>query len=169
MKHVTDVMSSEVAFCHMGDTMNRAAQLMWERDCGCVPIVDDRKQVIGIITDRDICMATYTQGKLLSELPVSLACSREVQTCKASDTLEHAEKQMTKAQVRRLPVADERGELVGVVSIADLAHHSRRAAPTDKHIQRTLSAVLAAVTRRRHSADASARPGEHTTDMPANR
>ena len=168
MKHVADVMSTHLVSCHMNDSMNRAAQLMWEQDCGCLPIVDAEMHVMGIITDRDICMATYTQGKLLTDLCVSLACTKEVQTCKATDSLAFAEELMTNAQVRRLPVLDDYGALVGLVSIADLAKHMPHKGATDKVAHRALSTVLQAVTRRRHSADASARPGAGTTDIPTN-
>jgi CBS-domain-containing membrane protein len=162
MKRVAEVMSTEVASCHMNDSMNHAAQLMWEHDCGCIPIVDDDRHVVGIITDRDICMAAYTQGKSLNELPVSLACSRDVQTCRTTDTVARAEELMTNAQVRRLPVVDPTGVLVGLVSMSDLAHHTKSAA--DKLAQRTLAAVLEAVTRRRHAREPSDnKPGVHTT------
>jgi len=162
MKRVAEVMSKEVASCHMNDSMNRAAQLMWEHDCGCIPVVDDGSRVVGIITDRDICMAAYTQGKSLKELPVSLACSSDVQTCRTIDTLARAEELMTHAQVRRLPVVDPMGVLVGLVSMSDLAHHTKSTA--DKLAQRTLAAVLEAVTRRRHAHEPSEnKAGVHTT------
>jgi CBS domain-containing protein len=161
MKHVADVMSKDVASCHMQDSMNRAAQLMWEHDCGCIPIVDDASRVVGIITDRDICMATYTQGKPLWELPVAQACTHDVQTCRTTDKLSYAEEIMTDAQVRRLPVVDPLGTLVGLVSLSDLAHHNKSTA--DKLAHRTLSAVLEAVTRRRRAADAGAKAGVHVS------
>jgi CBS-domain-containing membrane protein len=151
MKRVADVMSTKVASCHVDESMNDAAQIMWEQDCGSVPIVDDHSHVIGIITDRDVCMATYTQGKCLKDLPVSLACSGDVQTCRASDSLAHAEELMSNAQVRRLPVIDSHGALIGMVSLSDLAHHSKWTSARDKLGQRTLSALRQAVTRRRHS------------------
>lgn len=150
MKRVADVMSKEVATCHMDESMSRAAQLMWERDCGCVPIVDDHFRVVGIITDRDICMAAYTQGKALSELPVSLACSRGLQTCRPTDSVDFAEQLMADALVRRLPVVDAQEVLVGLVSLSDLAPHTKSTSAGDRPGQRALSAVLDAVTRRRH-------------------
>lgn len=162
MKCVADIMSTEVASCHMHETMNRAAQLMWEHDCGCIPIVDDGSRVVGIITDRDICMAAYTQGKALTELPVSLACSRDVQTCRTIDSLANAEELMVNAQVHRLPVVDPTGVLVGMVSMSDLAHHKRSVA--DRLVQRTLARALEAITRRRHAFEASEnKPGVHLT------
>ncbi|MET0385220.1 MAG: CBS domain-containing protein [Polyangiales bacterium] len=144
-------MSMDVASCSMDDSMNRVAQLMWERDCGCVPIVDELSRVIGIITDRDVCMAAYTQGRSLAELPVSLACSRDVQTCRGSDSLARAEALMTRAQVRRLPVVDDAGVLVGLLSLGDLAHRLKNvgAARSDTLGLRHVAAVLEAVTRPR--------------------
>jgi CBS domain-containing protein len=162
MKHVADIMSTQVSSCHMNESMNRAAQLMWEQDCGCIPIVDDDRRVVGIITDRDICMAAYTQGKALTELPVSLACSRDVQTCRTIDSLANAEDLMTNAQVRRLPVVDPNGVLVGLVSMSDLAHHKR--STPDKLAQRALATVLGAVSRSRRALEAcNNKPGLHVT------
>ena len=162
MKHVADIMSRQVSSCHMNESMNRAAQLMWEQDCGCIPIVDDDRRVVGIITDRDICMAAYTQGKALTELPVSLACSRDVQTCRTIDSLANAEDLMTNAQVRRLPVVDPNGVLVGLVSMSDLAHHKR--STPDKLAQRALATVLEAVSRSRRALEAcNDKPGLHIT------
>jgi CBS-domain-containing membrane protein len=85
-----------------------------------------------------------------------------VQTCRTIDTLSHAQELMTNAQVRRLPVVDPSGVLVGLVSMSDLAHHTKSAA--DKLAQRTLAAVLEAVTRRRHGHEPSNnKPSVHTT------
>ena len=78
---VSDLMTREVRTCHQHDSLNRAAQLMWENDCGAVPVVDSDLKVIGMLTDRDICMAAYTQGKRLDEIPVVTAMSRQVVRC----------------------------------------------------------------------------------------
>ena len=60
---VHEIMSTDLATCQSEDTLNCAAQIMWERDCGVVPILDQGSRVIGMLTDRDICMAAYTQGR----------------------------------------------------------------------------------------------------------
>src|SRR5438046_1875104 len=75
---VEEIMSVDLETCRLEDTLNRPAQIMWEHDCGVVPVVDGEARVVGIITDRDICIAAYTQGRPLSEIPVSSACSQNV-------------------------------------------------------------------------------------------
>lgn len=138
-----DIMNREVATCGPQDSLNRAAQLMWERDIGCLPVVDAENRPVGMITDRDICMAAYTQGGALSSLQVGNAMSRDVSTCDANDTIDRAERRMREHQVRRLPVVDS-GKLVGIVSLNDIA-----LAATDKRqkdlsfqdVGQTLSAI----------------------------
>jgi predicted transcriptional regulator len=70
---VEQVMKQAVQACRRGDALNTAAQIMWEHDCGCVPVVDTENRVIGMITDRDICMAAYTRGEPLQTLRVETA------------------------------------------------------------------------------------------------
>ncbi|HEU4407108.1 MAG TPA: CBS domain-containing protein [Polyangiaceae bacterium] len=119
--HVHEAMTPEVASCSPESTLDRVAQIMWERDCGCVPVTDAEGRVVGVITDRDVCIAAWTQGKRLSEIPTSLVMSREVYTCGPADTLDGAEAVMRQRRVRRLPVVDASGRLVGVLSLGDLA------------------------------------------------
>jgi CBS domain-containing protein len=125
---VRDVMSRELVTCRRTDTLNRAAQQMWDGDCGAVPIVDEAGNLVGMLTDRDICMAAYTRGKPLSELGVSSAMSTALFTCRPTDTLRRVMDMMSSHQVRRLPVVDEQGVLVGIVSLADVARLAQ--APT---------------------------------------
>lgn len=146
---VEQIMSREVQTCRAEDTLDRAAQLMWDRDCGCLPVLksDDASRVMGLITDRDICMCAHFQGKPLHELHVSEAMSRQVQACKATDAAKNAEKLMSEARVRRLPVIDEAGSLIGVISLADLAREAmrelERSQPelTESEIGDTLAAI----------------------------
>ena len=72
---VREVMTKDVLTCSVSDRLNRAAQLMWESDCGCIPIVEEHGMLVGMLTDRDICMAAYTSGKPLSEISVTSAMS----------------------------------------------------------------------------------------------
>ena len=67
---VQDVMTRNVAACGVDESLNRAAQLMWECDCGSIPVLDASGSVCGMLTDRDICMAAYTQGLPLTQIPV---------------------------------------------------------------------------------------------------
>lgn len=117
---VADVMSSPACTCSAEDPLARAAQIMWERDCGAVPVVDKQGRAIAVVTDRDICMAAFTQGRLVSELRVDQAMSKLVYTCHPEDRLSTAERTMRVHQVRRLPVVDDAGRLLGVLSINDV-------------------------------------------------
>jgi CBS domain-containing protein len=117
--NVEKIMTRGVKTCGPEDTLWTAAQIMWENDCGCVPVVKDNK-VVGMITDRDICMAAWTQDARLSELRVSPVCSHEPLLCSPHDTVAKAEEIMRTRQVRRLPVVDE-NRLVGILSLNDIA------------------------------------------------
>jgi CBS domain-containing protein len=129
---VEQVMKEQVATCQAHDTLNTAAQLMWDHDCGCVPVVDGDAHVIGMITDRDICMASYTRGAPLRALRVQDAMSKTVCACRPQDALADAERMMRANQVHRLPVVDAGGRIVGILSLNDLAHEAGRAAGTRK-------------------------------------
>ena len=118
---VEDIMIRNVKCCAPADVLNHAAQIMWENDCGCVPVVDDDSRTVGILTDRDICMAAYTQGRALKDIQVSSAMSREVFVCRSSDDLLTAQRLMRGHCVRRLPATDADGKLMGIVSLTDIA------------------------------------------------
>ena len=126
---VEDIMSRKVSSCTASDSLERAAKLMWEHDCGCLPVCargDGADRTVGIITDRDICMHALFRGKPLGELRVEQAMARQLLTCRPDDTLDHAEKVMRGGRVRRLPVVDEHGALIGLISLADLACEAAR-------------------------------------------
>jgi CBS domain-containing protein len=118
---VADVMTNELVTCHEGDSLNRAAQLMWERRCGTVAVVDNAGKAVGMLTDRDICMAAYTQGRRLDDIAVATAMSRAVRTCPASAAVEDAEDIMAAHAVRRLIVIGDDGRASGILSIDDIA------------------------------------------------
>jgi CBS domain-containing protein len=118
---VKQVMVEEIKCCGPHDTLNRAAQIMWEHDCGCVPVVSDESGVVGILTDRDICMAAYTQGAILSSIPVSSIMSRELFACRPTDDILIAHRIMREHRVRRLLVTDAEAKLAGLVSLTDIA------------------------------------------------
>jgi CBS domain-containing protein len=116
------VMTDAVQVCSPDDLLHHSAQIMWDADCGSVPVVDASGRVCGIITDRDICMAAYTKGLPLNAIRVAEVMSRGVYSCSPEDTLERVIGIMAEAEVRRLPVVAEDGQLRGIVSLADIAH-----------------------------------------------
>jgi CBS-domain-containing membrane protein len=122
---VREIMTKDVRTCFATDSINRAAQVMWEADCGCVPVIDDQGNVVGIVTDRDICMAAYTQGRPLTEIAVGTIASKNVTTVNENDSLHQAEKLMHDVQVHRLPVVDGDRRLVGILSLNDLTRRVR--------------------------------------------
>jgi CBS domain-containing protein len=125
---IEQLMATDVATCGPDDTLNQAARIMWERDCGFVPVVENAqsRRAVGVITDRDVCMAAYTRGKPLPEIRVREVMSTRIRSCKPGDTPAAAEGIMGEAQVHRLPVVDEGGRLFGVISLADLAREAGR-------------------------------------------
>lgn len=123
--NVEQLMTSSVATCRATDSLNDAAKIMWERDCGAVPIVDDAGKPIAMITDRDICIASYTQGLPLLSMPVGSAMSKRIVTCREGEPVATAEAVMRGQQIRRLPIVNGEGRLVGILSLNDIATHGR--------------------------------------------
>lgn len=123
---VEEIMVREVKSCTQDDSLSRVAQIMWETDCGCVPVIDNDGRVIGMLTDRDICMAAFTQGATLNALRVSGSMSRGLFGCQPSDDLLAAHQVMREHRVRRLPVMGDTGKLLGIVSLTDIARASAR-------------------------------------------
>ncbi|HUJ57736.1 MAG TPA: CBS domain-containing protein [Kofleriaceae bacterium] len=135
-------MSRNVKTCHRHDRLERAAQLMWDHDIGAVPVVDDAGELIGMVTDRDACMAAYTQAKPLGALSVDVAMSKHVVTCHPDDTLATVSRLMAKHKIHRVPVIDDAHRPVGIVSLADLAGamtRTREIAPNE--VASTLAAI----------------------------
>jgi len=143
---VLELMQKDVKACKASDNVNIAAKLMWDHACGTLPVLDKEGKVAGMITDRDICMAAYTQGKRLQEIPVASCMSKAVFACKPTDELGAAEKLMQTKKIRRLPVVDEKGKLVGLLSLDDLArgvNGNGKAQPrvTEREIAETFSGI----------------------------
>lgn len=123
---IQQLMTPNVHICHPDDSMSTAAEKMWTYDIGSLPVIDDSGQVIGMITDRDICMAAFTQGKSLAEIPVWIAMSKELFTCTSDDSIKDAEDTLRSRQVRRLPVLNQNRSLVGIVSLNDIVREAER-------------------------------------------
>lgn len=114
-------MTREVRTCRPETSMNEAAHQMWAGDCGVLPVVDADQRVVGMVTDRDMCMGAYIQGKSLKDMRVADAMSHVTFSCQPSDSIEQVIRRMGDKQVRRVPVIDARGKLVGILSLNDLA------------------------------------------------
>ncbi len=123
---VSELMTRDVKTCGEHDFLNVAAKIMWDNDCGFVPVLGGNSRVVGILTDRDICMAAYTQGEPLHRLRAAGAMAQTVVSCTPEDDLATAEKLMKDNKVHRLPVCDSSGNIAGVLSLSDIAREAER-------------------------------------------
>jgi len=124
--NVHELMKKNVETCSVMDNLEVAAAKMWECDIGILPVLNSDGHVIGMLTDRDICMAAYTQHKSPAEIPVITAMAKEVFFTEPGATIQEAELTMRDHQIRRLPVIDAEGRLVGIISLNDLAREAER-------------------------------------------
>jgi CBS domain-containing protein len=140
--HIDRVMSKNVITIGADESINRAAELMWNHDVGYLPVVDAEGRVIAAITDRDVCMAAFTQGKPLHAIPVRSAMSLTLAYVRPDAPLDVAEELMRQRQLNRLPVIDADDRAVGVVSLKDLARVSeQRGGPSAKEVVHVLGGI----------------------------
>jgi CBS domain-containing protein len=102
-----------------------------------IPIVDDKGKLVGVVTDRDVCMAAFTQGRALQELPIHIAMSRHIYSARPEQSTTEVLQLMRAKQVRRIPVVNADGHPVGIVSLNDLT----RDAGTSPKITEALGAI----------------------------
>jgi len=119
---IDEIMTRNVRCISPDETLGTAAQIMWENDCGAVPVVETDGRLVGIVTDRDICMAAQLQGAPLHDSRVTSAMARDVKTCSPRDTPVTVQAIMSQNKIRRVPVVDDQGRLVGIVTLGDLAY-----------------------------------------------
>lgn len=121
---VREIMTRDIEACGGATDLATAAGIMWRNDCGIVPVVDepDRK-VIGLITDRDICMACATRDRRPSEITVGEVITAQIYACAEADDVKSALRTMAERKVRRLPVVTNHGTLVGILSLNDVVRH----------------------------------------------
>jgi CBS domain-containing protein len=138
------LMTQPAITCGVHDSLDTAARLMWDHDCGAIAVLDDSGALAGIVTDRDICMATFTKGRAPQSIGVAEIMARQITTCLPSDTVSTAEALMRNRQIRRLPVVDVEGHLVGILSLSDVARYAantRRQQSVDRELVQTLAAI----------------------------
>jgi CBS domain-containing protein len=123
---VQDLMTPAPITCSWSDSADVPARIMWEHDCGIVPVLDADGQLAGAVTDRDLCMAAYLQGTPLAQIPVATCMTHGLSSCRPQDDVAKAERLMSEHQVHRLPVVDESGSLVGIISLGDIARQFSR-------------------------------------------
>lgn len=141
---VRDVMSTPPVTCQPGTDLAAVTKLMWDRDCGFVPVVDAAGHLAGVLTDRDICVAAATRRLQPERIPASDVMHAPVHSCLSTDALDAVLATMSTHQLRRLPVLDASGQLQGVVSMNDVARVAgTRGAPSASAIVSAMAAICA--------------------------
>src|SRR4030095_9400718 len=113
---VEQIFTREVKSVSRETSAAEAADLMWEADCGGLPVVDEGGRVVGIVTDRDLCMALALTNQSAADLPVPSLLPPPLHTCRLSDEVGEALRIMRLHKIRRLPVVDAAGVLQGMLS-----------------------------------------------------
>ena len=121
---VKELMTSDVKACGLDADLASVAGMMWECDCGAVPIVNDDRQVVGKITDRDICIASATRCTAPQNIGVREVMAAQVHACAVKDEVRTALNTMKEHRVRRLPVLDDEQRLAGMISVNDLVQRA---------------------------------------------
>lgn len=120
----SDIMTKDLVYSAPGDMVSDVAQLMKKEDIGPVLIVDDSnqgKRLVGIVTDRDLAIKVVAEGRDPKNTRVEDVMTESVITCRARDDVQNAMRAMAQHQLRRIPVVDDEGQLVGIISQADVA------------------------------------------------
>jgi len=125
---VQDVMCRPVVTCTEGTSLPAAARLMRENDCGVLPVMREGR-LVGVVTDRDLCIAIATKPRSPIDATVKEAMSQSVATCLATDEVASALVTMGERRVRRLPVLDAKGQMVGILSLDDVVLRAEETAP----------------------------------------
>jgi CBS domain-containing protein len=125
---VRDVMMKSIAFCGARNNLAEATEMMWVHNCGILPVVDEHQKPIGVITDRDICIALGTRNSPASEVSVGKVTNGQLFYCAAEDDLHSALEIMRRKRVRRLPVVGKDGLLDGILSMDDVVLHAEKGA-----------------------------------------
>lgn len=146
---IEDVMTRRVVAARADTDLSHVARLMWDNDCGSVPVVDAEDKVVGIVTDRDLCMSANFSGHALRELRAAGCMAGAVVTCRPGDAPQAVAKIMGANRIRRVPVTDEAGRLIGLVSVGDLLNAASAAPAKEKKVlQAALVEALTAICAR---------------------
>jgi CBS domain-containing protein len=123
---VREIMTRDVEACTGTTDLGAAAMILWRNDCGIVPVViEPHRKVIGLLTDRDICMACATRNRRPSEIRAEEVITGHVYACAENDDVKSALRTMGEKKVRRLPVVTNHGTLVGMLSLNDVVRHTQ--------------------------------------------
>src|SRR5713226_3746308 len=123
--HISEVMTKNPTCCTPSGTAQMVARIMKEQDTGIVPVVENNesRKLIGVVTDRDLCLGVVAEGKEPKSVQVKSCMTDKVVSCRPEDDLDKVIKLMQDNQVRRIPVVDAQNQIVGIVSLADVVRH----------------------------------------------
>ena len=122
----SDLMSTPAFTCRLHSDLSGVTRIMVDRDCGFVPIVDETGVVVGVLTDRDICVATAALRQLPERISAAQAMAMPVHASMPGDSIDDVLATMREFQVRRLPIVDGQGRPVGVIALSDIVRASHR-------------------------------------------
>ena len=121
---VQDVMMRTPAVCGPETNLGAAIEIMWNRNCGLLPIINAAQKVIGVVTDRDLCVALGTRNRLPGEITVGQVTGSVIYSCGAGDDIHTALETMGREKVRRLVVLNAQGGVEGILSMDDVVLHA---------------------------------------------
>jgi len=135
---IKEVMSQNPVCCLASDSAQSVARMMCERNIGSIPVVSDQqsKQLLGMITDRDLCCAVIAGGLDPKTTPIQKFITTKLITCRDGEDIDNCEKVMQEHQVRRVPVVDGQNHVIGIVSQADLALKGK-----SEHVSKTVAEI----------------------------
>jgi len=136
-KKCSDVMTTDLTCCTPGDTVHVVAQSMKAQDVGAVPVIDshEKKRLVGIVTDRDLALKVVAQALDSKKTTAEDVMSRKLVVCKTGDDWQMALDAMAKHQLRRIPVVDDQGRIMGIIAQADVATRIEKAEATAKVVE----------------------------------
>ena len=134
---VQDVMTRNPASVTPGATIREAAQLMQREDTGIIPVVEEQgsKRLVGVVTDRDIAIRVVAEGRDGGARVSDVMSTSKLATCSPDDDVDEAMEAMATEQVRRIPIVDDRGTLVGIVAQADIVRKARDSKRAEQTVQ----------------------------------
>lgn len=157
---VRDLMTKTVASCRPETNLAAAGALMWESDCGVIPVVDEHRKVIGVITDRDVCIALTTSDRRASSLKAGDVLTKQAVVCGADADIESTLQTMREHRIHRVPVVNKAGMLEGIVSMNDFVLRAQKPVGRKKpdisyeDVVETLQAICAHGPAGKHTAAA---------------
>jgi CBS domain-containing protein len=132
---VQDVMTRNPRSVTPDSTARDAAQLMKQEGVGIVPVVEGAR-LVGVVTDRDIAIRIVGEGRNADAKVRDVMSSKQLATCRPDEDVDVVMETMAKEQVRRIPIVDERGSLVGIVAQADIVLKARNDSKAEKTVER---------------------------------